>query len=212
MPLIEVGELAPDFALRDQHGKHHALRDYRGRPVVLYFYPEDDTPTCTEEACHFRDHLGEFRKIKAVVLGVSPDGEDSHAAFASRHDLGFTLLADPRVRGTPVCAAAYGVWAPKLVFGKKAMGFQRTTYLIDPRGRVYRRWDKVRVAGHVARVLDALRALHAGEKPLDVEGNIKPLARTRAAKRGTRTGDHDPQFTPIRTRPRTVRRAGRRAK
>ncbi len=206
MPLIEVGELAPDFALRDQHGKHHALRDYRGRPVVLYFYPEDDTSTCTEEACHFRDHVGEFRKIKAVVLGVSPDSEDSHAAFASRHDLGFTLLADPRVKGTPACAEAYGVWAPKLVFGKKVWGYHRTTYLIDPKGKVYRRWDRVRVPGHVARVIEALKALNAGEKPRDIEGNIKPLARGRPAKRGTRTGDRDPQYTPIRTRSRANRR------
>ena len=153
MALIDPGKKAPAFALKDQNGNAHALRDYAGKPVVLYFYPKDDTPGCTTQACRFRDALPAFTKGKAVVLGVSPDDESSHAKFATKHDLNFTLLADP---GAKVCEK-YGVWQEKSMYGRTYMGVVRTTFLIGPDGKVVRRWDKVKVPGHAQDVLAALR-------------------------------------------------------
>jgi peroxiredoxin Q/BCP len=153
--LIDPGLAAPALKVQDQHGRAHDLKTYRGRWVVLYFYPKDATPGCTTEACAFRDVYEELAAQGAVVLGVSPDDAASHERFGRKHDLPFSLLADTDQR---VCRA-YGVWQSKTLYGRQFMGVVRTTYLIDPAGRVARRWDRVRVAGHERQVLDALREL-----------------------------------------------------
>lgn len=158
MPVIEVGRKAPAFTLKDADGTKHALKDYAGKPVVLYFYPKDDTSGCTQEACDFRDALPRFKRLKAVVLGVSPDDEKSHRKFADKHDLNFTLLADPKdADGNPKVCEKYGVWQEKSMYGRKYMGVVRTTYLIDASGKVAERWDKVKVTDHAEAVLDSVR-------------------------------------------------------
>jgi peroxiredoxin Q/BCP len=152
MPVIEPGKKAPAFTLKDQDGKVHRLSDYEGRFVVLYFYPKDDTPGCTKEACAFRDNLPKFKTDKAVVLGVSILDEASKAKFAQKYDLNFPLLADPDHE----VAEKYGVWQKRSLYGRNFMGIARTTYLIGPDGKVVRRWDKVKVDGHAEEVLDSL--------------------------------------------------------
>lgn len=160
MPLVEIGKTAPAFTLRDADGEKHALKDYRGHHVVLYFYPKDDTSGCTKEACQFRDAQSDFGRHGAVILGVSPDDEKSHRKFSDKHDLNFTLLADPKdSEGTPAICAKYGVWQEKSMYGRKYMGVVRTTYLIGPDGKVAERWDKVKVPGHADAVLEAIRGL-----------------------------------------------------
>ena len=152
MPLIDVGKSAPAFRLQDQNGKQHALKDYLGQTVILYFYPRDMTPGCTTEACEFNESLKSLSRKKVVVLGVSADTQESHAKFAEKYDLGFPLLADIEKK---VCEK-YGVWQEKKLYGKTSMGIVRTTYVIDPKGKVRERYDKVRVKEHVAKVLAAL--------------------------------------------------------
>lgn len=152
MPLIDPGKKAPAFALKDQHGKTHRLSDYEGRPVILYFYPKDDTPGCTQESCDFQARLPKLKTSKAVVLGVSILDEASKAKFADKYDLTFPLLAD----ADHAIAEKYGVWQEKSNYGKKYMGIARTTYLIGPDGKVQQRWDKVKVNGHADEVLAAL--------------------------------------------------------
>jgi peroxiredoxin Q/BCP len=152
MPLIDPGKKAPAFALKDQHGTTHRLSDYEGRPVVLYFYPKDDTPGCTQESCDFQARLPTLKTSKAVVLGVSILDEKSKAKFADKYDLTFPLLAD----ADHAVAEKYGVWQEKSNYGKKYMGIARTTYLIGPDGKVQQRWDKVKVNGHADEVLAAL--------------------------------------------------------
>lgn len=151
-PTIEVGKAAPAFTLTDRDGKKHALKDLKGQWVVLYFYPKDDTSGCTKEACQFRDMLPDFDTREAVVLGVSPDDEKSHGKFVDKYELNFTLLADPDKK---VCEK-YGVWQEKSMYGRKYMGVVRTTYLIDPKGKVAERWDKVKVTDHAKKVLKAI--------------------------------------------------------
>ncbi len=151
--LVPVGQAAPTWTLPDQAGRRHALKDYAGRWMVLYFYPKDDTSGCTQQACEFRDADAELDRSGLVVLGISPDSEASHAKFADKHGLPFPLLADA---GSAVCKA-YGVWREKSMYGRKYMGVVRTTYLINPQGRVAHRWDKVKVAGHAAEVLRLFR-------------------------------------------------------
>jgi thioredoxin-dependent peroxiredoxin len=155
MPLVEPGKKAPAFALKDQDGTTHTLSDYAGQPVVLYFYPKDDTPGCTAEACSFRDNLPKFKKGKAAVLGVSILDEKSKAKFAAKYDVSFPLLADPDHE----IAEKYGVWQEKSRYGRKYMGIARTTYLIDAAGKVVRRWDNVKVDGHTEVVLNAVHEL-----------------------------------------------------
>jgi peroxiredoxin Q/BCP len=155
MPLIDPGKTAPSFVLHDQENHAHKLSDYAGRPVVLYFYPKDDTPGCTAEACAFRDNLPRFKKSAAAVFGVSILDEKSKAKFAAKHDLNFPLLAD----SDHGVAEKYGVWQEKSRYGRKYMGIVRTTYLIGPDGKVARRWDKVSVDGHAEEVLEAVREL-----------------------------------------------------
>ncbi|WP_428390113.1 thioredoxin-dependent thiol peroxidase [Mucisphaera sp.] len=154
-PLTDPGKKAPALTLRDESGKAHKLSDYAGKWVVLYFYPKDDTSGCTKQACQFRDGLPAFKKSKAVILGVSPDDETSHTKFIAKHDLNFPLLADP---DASICAK-YGVWQEKSMYGKKYMGVVRTTYLINPEGKVAERWDKVKVPGHADEVLAKLKDL-----------------------------------------------------
>ena len=155
MPLVEPGKKAPTFALNDQDGKTHTLADYAGRPVVLYFYPKDDTPGCTAETCSFRDNLPKFKKGKAAVLGVSILDEKSKAKFAAKYDVNFPLLAD----ADHAIAEKYGVWQEKSRYGRKYMGIARTTYLIDANGKVAQRWDNVKVEGHTEVVLNAVHEL-----------------------------------------------------
>jgi peroxiredoxin Q/BCP len=155
MSLIDVGRKAPAFSLKDQHGRTHRLADYAGQPVILYFYPKDDTPGCTREACAFRDNLPKFQAGKAVVLGVSGQGEASKAKFAGKYELTFPLLSDEKYD----VAEKYGVWQKKLLYGRTFMGVSRTTYLIGPDGKVAKRWDKVKVDGHAEAVLKELESL-----------------------------------------------------
>jgi peroxiredoxin Q/BCP len=155
MALIDSGKKAPVFRLNDQEGKSHALADYAGRPVVLYFYPKDDTPGCTAESCAFQALLPNFKRSKAVVLGVSVLDEKSKAKFAAKYGLTFPLLAD----ADHAVAEKYGVWQQKMRYGRKYMGIVRTTYLIGPDGKVSRRWDKVQVEGHAAEVAVAVKEL-----------------------------------------------------
>ncbi|MEM6854080.1 MAG: thioredoxin-dependent thiol peroxidase [Planctomycetota bacterium] len=155
--LVEIGKTAPAFNLKDQEDQGHRLSTYKGKWVVLYFYPKDSTPGCTKEACAFRDAAKDLQKAGAVVFGVSPDDVKSHAKFAEKQSLNFPLLADP---DQAICTK-YGVWQEKSMYGKKYMGAVRTTYLIDPKGKVAHRWDKVKVPGHVEAVLETL-AEHAG--------------------------------------------------
>jgi thioredoxin-dependent peroxiredoxin len=153
--LIDSGRKAPAFTLNDQDGKTHTLSDYAGRPVILYFYPKDDTPGCTTETCEFRDNLPKFKSSKAVVFGASILDEASKAKFAAKHNVNFPLLADKDHK----VAEAYGVWQEKMNYGKKYMGIVRTTYLIGPDGKVAKRWDKVNVNGHAEEVLEAVKEL-----------------------------------------------------
>jgi peroxiredoxin Q/BCP len=147
-----VGQPAPDFTLPSSQGGEIRLKNLRGRKVVLYFYPADETPTCTQEACSFRDSFALLQRKGAVVLGVSADSIGSHTRFASNHSLPFPLLSDERKK---VCQA-YGVWKRKQMFGRTYMGIERTTFVIDERGKVKRIFRKVRVKNHVKEVLGAL--------------------------------------------------------
>ena len=151
--MLQAGQPAPDFTLADADGNTVRLSDLRGRTVVLYFYPKDMTPGCTQEACDFRDRFAALQAAGAVLLGISPDTEASHRKFAAKHALPFPLLADA---GAQV-AAAYGVWVEKSLYGKKYMGVERTTFLIDPDGTLARSWPKVKGAGHGDEVLAAVQ-------------------------------------------------------
>jgi|SRR5581483_3878447 len=155
MPLIDPGAKAPAFTLNDQHGKPHKLADYAGHPVVLYFYPKDDTPGCTKESCDFRDNLKKFNASRAAVLGISILDEASKAKFAEKYELNFPLLAD----ADHAVAEKYGVWQKKTNYGREYMGIARTTYLIGADGKVARRWDKVSVTGHAEDVLQAVKEM-----------------------------------------------------
>ena len=155
MSLIDPGKKAPSFSLPDQEGKTHRLTDYAGQPVVLYFYPKDDTPGCTKESCAFQSNLPKFKKSKAAVLGVSVLNSASKAKFAQKYGLQFPLLADE----DHAVMEKFGVWQEKSMYGKKYMGVARTTYLIGPDGKVVKRWDGVKVDGHAEEVLAAVQAL-----------------------------------------------------
>ena len=154
-PWIESGQNAPDFELNNQHGQPVKLSDQRGKPVVLYFYPKDDTPGCTKQACASRDRKSEIEKAGAVVLGISPDDTDSHSAFVAKYQLNFPLLADPDHK----VAESYGAWREKKQYGKAYMGLQRSTFLIDAEGVVRKTWKSVKVEGHDEAVLKAMAKL-----------------------------------------------------
>jgi thioredoxin-dependent peroxiredoxin len=154
---LEEGSKAPSFTVTTDAGTKVKLSDFKGKPVVLYFYPKDDTPGCTKEACAFRDASDELEKLGAVVLGVSADDQKSHAKFRDKFQLNFPLLADT----DHAIAEAYGAWREKNMYGKKSMGIQRSTYLIDSTGKIAKVWKRVSVDGHDAQVLEALRELSA---------------------------------------------------
>ncbi|HEU4753919.1 MAG TPA: thioredoxin-dependent thiol peroxidase [Armatimonadota bacterium] len=151
--MLNVGDPAPDFELQDADGRTVRLSDLRGRKVILYFYPRDMTPGCTQQACDFRDRFAEIQAAGVVLLGVSPDSGKSHQKFAAKYELPFPLLADDEKRA----ATAYGVWKEKSLYGRSYMGIERTTFLIDEQGKLARIWPKVKVAGHGEAVLAALR-------------------------------------------------------
>lgn len=152
---LAVGQPAPQFSLPGSDGKTIRLSDFRGRKVVLYFYPKDDTPGCTKEACAFRDGIEEVRDCDAVVLGISPDSVESHKKFSHKFDLNFPLLSDVDKR----VAQAYGVWKEKTLYGRKFMGIERTTFLIDESGKISEIFSKVKVDGHLEEVLGELELM-----------------------------------------------------
>lgn len=150
--MLQVGDVAPDFTLSDQNGQSVTLSKLRGKTVVLYFYPKADTPGCTAESCSFRDAQAQFDAVNAVILGVSPDTVAAQLAFADKFSLPFPLLADHDHK----VAEAYGVWGEKVNYGKKYFGITRSTFIIDPEGRIQRIYNKVKVEGHSAAVLAEL--------------------------------------------------------
>jgi thioredoxin-dependent peroxiredoxin len=153
--MVSVGKTAPAFSLDTDTGERLSLKDLKGRPVVLYFYPKDDTPGCTVEACEFRDAFPRFKGTKAVILGISPDSVASHVKFKTKFDLPFTLLADPDHE----IAEKYGVWQKKSMYGRTYMGIARTTFVIDKNGKVAKVFAKVKPKGHAEEVEQAIDEL-----------------------------------------------------
>jgi thioredoxin-dependent peroxiredoxin len=153
--VIEAGQPAPAFTLPDQEGRPVSLEDLRGRPVVIYFYPKDDTPGCTTQACGIRDQWAEFEAAGATVLGISPDTVESHARFAGKYDLPHTLLADPERE----VLEAYGAYGEKVLYGKTTVGVIRSTFLVDAEGDVAKVWKRVQAKTHADQVLKALAEL-----------------------------------------------------
>ena len=151
---LEAGDRAPSFTLKDQDGNTHKLADYKGQTVVLYFYPADDTPGCTKQACSFRDDFAEITNEGAVVLGVSADDAESHQQFREMYDLPFPLLVDP---GTKV-STRYGAWGEKNLYGRISIGMTRCTFVIGPDGKFIKVWKRAKAADHAQAVLKALRA------------------------------------------------------
>lgn len=172
MPLIDEGKKAPPFTLTDQHGEQQSLEAaLHDGPVVVYFYPKDDTTGCTKEACAFRDKLPAFGEAGVTVFGISPQDADSKAKFAGKHNLNFSILADP---DNAVCEQ-YGVWQEKSMYGRNYMGAVRTTYIIDTDGTVAKRFDSVKVPGHVERVLEVINVMEGVEQ--EPNGGGKPSRR-----------------------------------
>lgn len=153
--MLVDGKKAPDFKLKDDDGQVVQLSKLKGQPVVVYFYPKDDTSGCTKEAKDFSCLAKDFAKAGATVIGISPDSAASHAKFKGKHDLDLVLLADEE----KTAAEAYGVWVEKSMYGRKYMGVERSTFLIDPAGKLARSWRKVKVPGHAEEVLAAVKAL-----------------------------------------------------
>lgn len=152
---VQEGDAAPDFTMPTDGGGSVSLSDLKGKPVILYFYPKDDTPGCTKQACGFRDALPDFSAADATIIGVSKDKVAKHDKFKAKYELNFTLASD---EDCAVCEA-YGSWVEKSMYGKKYMGIDRSTFLIDADGKLAKVWRKVKVPGHVDAVLDAVKAL-----------------------------------------------------
>ena len=150
--MLEIGTQAPDFTLPDQNGNRHSLSDYRGKKVILYFYPKDNTPGCTKQACGFAERYPQFIEKGAVVLGISKDSVASHKKFEEKYGLPFTILSDPEL----VAIQAYDVWQEKKNYGKTYMGVVRTTYLIDEEGKIAKAFDKVKAADNPEQMLGEL--------------------------------------------------------
>lgn len=152
---VSLGQAIPDFSLQSADGSTVKLSDFLGKRIVLYFYPKDMTPGCTQEACDFRDYNPRMEAAGAVILGISADDVKSHGKFAAKHDLPFQLLSDPE----HIASQLFGVWKLKKNYGKEYMGIERSTFLIDEEGKLAREWRKVKVNGHAAQVLEALEAM-----------------------------------------------------
>jgi len=150
---LKIGDVAPDFELQDQTGKKHSLKMYKGKKIVLYFYPRDDTPGCTVEACSIRDNYSAFKKAGIVVLGVSADSLESHKKFVDKYELPFTILSDPR----HAALEKYGVWIKKNLYGKIMMGIARMTFIIDEKGNIQNIYPKVKPAEHAKEILEDLK-------------------------------------------------------
>ena len=155
MSKLEVGNKAPSFNVASSEGKNFSLAEAAGKWLVLYFYPKDDTPGCTTEACNFRDRLKDYQAVNALIYGVSVDGLDAHAKFIKKFHLPFPLLADTEKE----MVEAYGVWKEKSMFGKKYWGIERTTFLIDPKGKIAQIWSSVKVSNHHEEVLQAIKEM-----------------------------------------------------
>lgn len=153
-----IGKQAPTFKLPNQNGDMVSIADFKGKNVILYFYPKDMTPGCTTEACDFRDQYSNFSSLETVILGISPDPAARHQTFIEKHTLPFTLLADEEQE----VASLYGVWTLKKNFGKEYMGIERSTFLINKEGIIVKEWKKVRVKGHVEETLQAVKELNEG--------------------------------------------------
>lgn len=151
--VLSKGMKAPEFELKDSEGNIHHLSDYKGQTIVIYFYPKDDTPGCTKEACSFRDSYADFREAGVEVIGISPDTVNSHTKFANKYDLPFTLLADPEHE---VCEA-FGVWGLKKSFGREYEGVYRTTFIIGPEGEIKRVFENVKPSDHSQEVLEEVK-------------------------------------------------------
>lgn len=154
MARLEEGDRAPAFSLPDEDGKKLALKDLKGKPAIVYFYPADDTPGCTKEACQFNENLTTFSRAGVKVVGISPDGAAKHQRFAEKYGLKFPLLSDPEHK----TMEAYGAWGEKTMYGKKTVGVIRSTFLLDAAGIVVRAWYNVRADGHAAKVLEEVKA------------------------------------------------------
>jgi peroxiredoxin Q/BCP len=152
---LELGKTVPDIKLPASDGETVKLSQFRGRKVVLFFYPKDETPTCTQEACDFRDAHASFEEADTVLIGISPDPVKSHLKFIEKQGLPFLLLADTELKA----AQAFGVWQEKQLYGRKYMGIVRSTFLLDRKGKLVREWRNVRIKGHIDSVLEAARAL-----------------------------------------------------
>lgn len=152
---LKVGDKAPAFKLKNQDGEIISLSDLKGKPVVLYFYPKDDTPGCTKEACNFRDEFPKFGKLKAEIIGISTDSVESHKKFADKYKLPFNLLADEKKE----IVENYSVWKEKNMYGRKYMGIERTTFIIHANGKISKIFPKVKVDDHNKEVMDALKEL-----------------------------------------------------
>ncbi|HSG25185.1 MAG TPA: thioredoxin-dependent thiol peroxidase [Anaerolineales bacterium] len=155
MTQLKVGDYAPDFVLNDEAGMKHSLAAYQGQPVILYFYPKDDTPGCTTEACNFRDDYSAYEDADVVILGVSADDEASHLKFKEKFDLPFSLLADTNKE----VVNKYGVWGKKSMYGKEFEGIHRTTFLIDAEGKIARIFEKVKPSTHSEELLNEIEKL-----------------------------------------------------
>ncbi|TAK60192.1 MAG: thioredoxin-dependent thiol peroxidase [Bacteroidetes bacterium] len=150
--MLKVGDKVPDVSLPDSSGNIVSLKDFKGKKVVLFFYPEDDTPTCTNEACSFRDNIGRLRSKEVEVIGVSPDSVKSHQKFSHKYELPYTLLSDEEKN----LIKAFGVWKKKLLFGRRYMGVARTTFIIDERGTIAHIFENVRVKNHIQNIMEKL--------------------------------------------------------
>lgn len=158
--IVQEGQQVPDFTLPASNGKPFQLSKYRGKRIVIYFYPQNMTPTCTEEACHFRDGNNRFKRYKTRVIGISPDDLKSHSKFSEKYELPFLLLSDPE---HTICEM-FEVWKLKKLYGREYMGVERSTFLIDEEGILVKEWRKVRIKGHVEAVLEAVKELDKQRK------------------------------------------------
>lgn len=151
--MLEIGKKAPQFTLPDSDGKNISLKDFLGQKVVLYFYPKDNTSGCTQESCDFRDSIARFNKLKVAVLGVSKDSQSSHVKFRDKYDLNFPLLSDTETK----VIQQYDVWKEKSMYGRKYMGVERSTFIIDEKGKIEKIYRKVKVSDHVEQILEDLK-------------------------------------------------------